>query len=172
MVVKRGQMAAGARTDDARGISLGFSAMTFGDLATVMMIERRAYEFSWTEGIFRDCIRAGYYCVLLTRGREVFGYGVMAVAAQEAHLLNLCIDPDCQGRGYGRRLLQHLMTRARALGGLRMLLEVRASNLVAQNLYERSGFLEIGIRRGYYPDRVGREDAIVLTRTLNASLKR
>lgn len=161
-------MTAGARTDDMRGISLGFSAMTFGDLATVMMIERRAYEFPWTEGIFRDCIRAGYYCVLLTRGREVFGYGVMTVAAQEAHLLNLCVDPDCQGRGYGRKLLQHLLARARALGALRMLLEVRVSNLAAQGLYERSGFIEIGIRRGYYPDHVGREDAIVLTRPLNA----
>lgn len=160
-------MAAGARTDDARGVSLGFSAMTFGDLATVMMIERRAYEFSWTEGIFRDCIRAGYYCVLLTRGRDVFGYGVMTVAAQEAHLLNLCVDPDRQGRGHGRLLLQHLLTRARALGAWRMLLEVRASNLIAQALYERSGFVEIGIRRGYYPDHLGREDAIVLTRPLN-----
>ncbi|MDX9740537.1 MAG: ribosomal protein S18-alanine N-acetyltransferase [Gammaproteobacteria bacterium] len=155
------------RTSTAREASLGFSAMTFDDVATVIRIERRSYEFPWTEGIFRDCIRAGYYCVLLTRGREVLGYGVMAVAAEEAHLLNLCIDIDRQGQGYGRRLLDHFVSRARELGAARLLLEVRISNLIAQALYESSGFVQIGIRRSYYPDRIGREDAIVLALALS-----
>jgi ribosomal-protein-alanine N-acetyltransferase len=167
MAVTREEMT-GLHTDDARDASLGFSAMTFDDLPAVMRIEQRSYEFPWTEGIFRDCIRAGYYCVLLTRGKEALGYGIMAVAVDEAHLLNLCIDLKHQGRGYGRRLLQHFISHARDLGAARMLLEVRVSNLVAQTLYQSIGFIEIGIRRGYYPDKVGREDAIVLVLPLES----
>jgi ribosomal-protein-alanine N-acetyltransferase len=161
-MVARGDEITGVR-GKAEEVSLGFSVMTLDDLPTVIGIERRSYDFPWSEGIFRDCIRAGYYCVLLTRGTEVLGYGVMVVAAQEAHLLNLCIDLERQGKGYGRRLLEHFIARARELGAERMLLEVRVSNLIAQALYESIGFIEIGIRRGYYPDRIGREDAIVLT---------
>lgn len=167
MAVKREEMI-GVRSDDAREAALGFSVMTLDDLPTVMRIERRSYPFPWTEGIFRDCINAGYYCVLLTRGSEVLGYGVMAVAIEEAHLLNLCVDLKHQGRRYGRRLLEHLISRAREFGARRMLLEVRVSNLVAQTLYQSIGFVEIGIRRGYYPDRIGREDAIVLELSLES----
>lgn len=165
MALPRGQIE--RRRETGRGPDYHFRRMTDDDLAAVMAIERRCYEFPWTEGIFRDCIHAGYYCCLLIQGEEVAGYGVMAVAAGEAHVLNICIKQTLQGQGLGGIQLEHLIDMARAAGAGRMLLEVRVSNRAAISLYQRLGFVEIGLRRGYYPARQAREDAIVLTRVLD-----
>jgi ribosomal-protein-alanine N-acetyltransferase len=153
--------------DGARAADYRFRDMTESDLPAVMSIERNAYEFPWTEGIFKDCIQAGYYCSLLVRGDEIAGYGIMAIAAGEAHVLNICVKRSLQGRGLGRRQLEHLIEKARDGGARRMLLEVRVSNLAAITLYHHLGFVEIGLRRGYYPARHAREDAIVLSKTIS-----
>jgi ribosomal-protein-alanine N-acetyltransferase len=90
------------------------------------------------------------------------GYGILAVAAGEAHLLNISIDAAWQGRGLGRVLLLHQIDLARSLGARILLLEVRPSNTVARALYESVGFERIAVRRGYYPAAEGREDALLL----------
>ena len=140
--------------------------MTEEDLPAVMVIERGCYEYPWTVGIFRDCIRADYYCCLLTRAGEIAGYGIMALAAGEAHVLNICVKQTLQGQGLGRFQLEHLLEKAHAGGAHKMLLEVRASNSTAIALYQSLGFAEIGLRRGYYPARRAREDAIVLSKAI------
>ena len=140
--------------------------MTEADLPRVMEIERAAYEFPWTEGIFRDCLRVGYCCWVLEEGEAIRGYGVMSVGAREAHILNLCIAPPVQRRGLGRRLLRHLLALARYHGAATVFLEVRMSNRAALRLYRAMGFREIGLRRNYYPAARGREDALVLARPL------
>lgn len=155
-----------ARSPGDYGATVHFRAMCLEDISQVMAIERRAYEFPWTEGIFRDCIRAGYYCCLCSRGAELSGYGIVAVAAGEAHVLNLCVDRMERGRGLGKALLTHLVERAAAEQAFRILLEVRVSNAAALSLYESAGFIEIGMRRNYYPGRNGREHAIVLAKAL------
>lgn len=136
--------------------------MRESDLDVVVAIEKRAYEFPWSPGIFRDCLSAGYGCWVLEAGGEVLGYGVLSVAAGEAHLLNLCVLPERQGEGHGQRLLQRLMDLARRHRAGRIFLEVRPSNPRALALYHAAGFNEIGLRPHYYPARRGREDAIVL----------
>ena len=132
------------------------------DLDTVMEIERRAYPFPWTHGIFRDCLRAGYPAWILHEGERVLGYGVLSIAADEAHVLNLCIEPREQGHGRGRRLLRALLKLAQGHGAQRVFLEVRPSNPRAIALYHDEGFNEIGRRPRYYPAKHGREDAIVM----------
>lgn len=132
------------------------------DVDAIMEIERRAYPFPWTHGIFRDCLRAGYPSWVLHRDGDIIGYGVLSIAADEAHVLNLCIDPDQQGAGHGRRLLHSLLKLARGHGAQRVFLEVRPSNPNAIALYFDEGFNEIGRRPRYYPAKQGREDAIVM----------
>ena len=132
------------------------------DEAAVAAVEARAYEFPWSEGIFRDCLRAGYNCWVLVREQAVIGYGVLSVAAGEAHVLNVCVAPEAQGEGHGRRLMRRLMDLARWHGAERIFLEVRPSNPRAMQLYHTLGFNEIGRRPNYYPARNGREDAIVM----------
>lgn len=137
-------------------------AMSMPDLPAVLAIERRSYEFPWTEEIFKDCIRVGYYCQVIVSAGAIVGYGVMTIGAGEAHVVNLCIKPECRHQGLGRHLLTHIMDEARLSGAGNMFLEVRPSNQVAINLYLNMGFNEIGIRKGYYPARNGREDALIL----------
>ncbi|MGO1720532.1 MAG: ribosomal protein S18-alanine N-acetyltransferase, partial [Luteimonas sp.] len=122
------------------------------DVDAVIAIEHSAYPFPWTPGIFRDCLRAGYPAWVLQDDGGIFGYGVLSVAAGEAHLLNVCVDPRLQGCGHGRRLLRALLRIARGEGAERMFLEVRPSNPHAVALYQDEGFNEIGRRPRYYPD--------------------
>lgn len=138
------------------------------DLDAVMAIELRAYPFPWSRGIFRDCLRAGHPAWLLQCDEEVVGYGVLSMAADEAHVLNVCTAPHAQGRGHGRRLLRALLRVARSAGVLRVFLEVRPSNPGALELYRAEGFTEIGRRPRYYPAHNGREDAIVMALELVA----
>ena len=86
------------------------------DLKPVAAVERAAYKYPWSLGIFRDCLLAGYHCLVLDVGGSVTGYGIMSVAAGEAHLLNLCVHPNAQRSGYGRRLLNSLMLKAADAG--------------------------------------------------------
>ena len=136
--------------------------MVEADVESVVAIERAAYQFPWSEGIFRDCLRVGYVCRVAVAGSEVIGYGVMSVGAGEAHILNLCIDAHFRCRGVGRRMLEYLVDRARAAGMSEAFLEVRPSNTAAIRLYQSLGFEQVGIRRGYYQAIGGREDASVL----------
>lgn len=138
------------------------------DLADVLVIEKQSYDFPWTANIFRDCLRVGYTCFVLDNGDGVDGYAVMAIGAGDAHVLNLCVAQERRRLGLGRHLLDHLMEAAHRLNASRLYLEVRPSNQIALKLYRAAGFVPIGVRKDYYQARVGREDAIVLTRAVEA----
>jgi len=144
-----------------------FRSMLEADLTTVLKNERRGYTHPWSEGIFLDCLNSGYECRVIVYVEKIIGHGILSVAAGESHLLNVCIHPDCQGHGFGKILVEHMLDRARRKDAQRIFLEVRPSNLVAYKLYENMGFDEIGIRQNYYPAHAGREDAVVLTRDLS-----
>ncbi len=132
------------------------------DVLAVVAIERAAYQFPWSEGIFRDCLRVGYVCRVACVDDEVVAYGVMSVGAGEAHILNLCVNAHFRCRGVGRQLLAYLVERARGAGMGEAFLEVRPSNTAAIRLYQSLGFEQVGVRRGYYQAVGGREDAAVL----------
>lgn len=147
---------------------LRFRAMSETDLPEVMAIEEDVYPFPWSIQVFRDCLLAGYECWVVQRGRDLIGYAVLSLGAGEAHLLNLCVAREEQGRGLGRRLLRRVFDLVRWHRAARLFLEVRPSNPAALALYESEGFRRIGRRPGYYPDFGGREDAIVMVRDFRA----
>jgi ribosomal-protein-alanine N-acetyltransferase len=138
-------------------------AMRPPDLDEVMAIESAIYSHPWTRGNFADSLRAGYDCRTWRLEGELIGYFVLTAAAGEAHLLNLSIAARHQRSGHGRALLREAAELARHRGAASLFLEVRPSNLAAQALYTRFGFRRVGVRRGYYPARSGREDALVLS---------
>ncbi|MDX1516480.1 MAG: ribosomal protein S18-alanine N-acetyltransferase [Woeseiaceae bacterium] len=141
-------------------------AMTHDDLAQVSDIERRSYDFPWSHGVFRDCLLAGYQCIVVDSDGDVAGYGILSIAAGEAHILNLCVDPAFRSLGYGEMLLDEIMARARAAEVEEIFLEVRPSNTTALALYRKKGFFQIAQRPKYYQSRKGREDAAVLSKKL------
>ncbi|WP_201243863.1 ribosomal protein S18-alanine N-acetyltransferase [Halochromatium salexigens] len=158
--------------------AIALRRMTEADLTEVMQVECAAYAVPWSEGIFRDCLRASYYCLVADRAGRLIGHAVMSVAAGECHILNLCVAPSHQGRGLGRRLLRRALALARQREADTAFLEVRASNQGAIRLYQAEGFDEIGLRKGYYPSadanagpgtdssRASREDAVLMARAL------
>ncbi|HEX7380797.1 MAG TPA: ribosomal protein S18-alanine N-acetyltransferase [Nevskiaceae bacterium] len=147
--------------------------LTAERVAQVADVDRRAYRFPWSEAVFRDCLSAGYHgwVMLVGSGDALAGYVVLSVGAAEAHILNLCVAPEYQRRGFGRVLLKHALDAARAMDTRVVFLEVRRSNDIAMALYRDVGFRRIGVRRGYYPDDGNREDAFVYALELGWRLR-
>lgn len=148
-------------------MSLVYRKMCESDLPEVLKNERQSYEYPWTEGVFRDCLKPRYEIWLAYYEGRLVGHGVISVVVGEGHLLNLCVAQHSQRKGFGAQLLGHLVDRVTNLGADVMFLEVRASNAAAIDLYEKNGFNLIGVRRNYYPARNQREDAQLMSLALN-----
>jgi ribosomal-protein-alanine N-acetyltransferase len=136
--------------------------MSEHDLDWVCAQEAELHPFPWTRGNFVDSLVAGHDCWLMSEAGHPQAYAIVLVVLDEAHLLNISVVRDAQRRGFGRRLLEHLIAEARHQGIRQFFLEVRPSNEPALALYQRTGFVEIGQRKGYYPSSGGRENAIVM----------
>ena len=144
-------------------LEAGFEPMTEARLNEVVAIEGRAYGHPWSRGNFADSIRSGYNAQLLCAGHALLGYFVAMKGVDEVHLLNITVDPPYQGQGWGRVMLDALSVWSRGQGAQWLWLEVRTSNLRAQQIYQRYGFRRVGERKNYYPADHGREDAIVMS---------
>ncbi len=143
-------------------LEFSFRPMTHDDLESIVRIERAAYPYPWTLGNFRDCLEAGYSCWTAELDGEIAGYWIMMLAVGEGHILNCCVAPAWQGRGFGRQMMEHLIATARSHGAQFIFLEVRPSNTPAVRLYQRLGFSALALRKGYYPSDQGAEDALVM----------
>lgn len=146
----------------ARDLPPVIRPMRQSDIDSVTAIENATYDFPWSAGIFRDCLLAGYTNLVLDCDGDTVGYGIMSVAAGEAHLLNICVVEELRRQGIGGRLLEHMMQIARDARAERIFLEVRPSNKSAFNLYDSAGFKVLGVRENYYKAREGKEDAVIL----------
>lgn len=144
-----------------------FRPMSYEDIARVMEIEVQAQYHTWTEGIFRDCIRVGYACWVLEIDAIIQAFGLVSVAAGESHILNICVAREYQRQGYGKLMLRKLLATAEEKGADFIYLEVRDSNEAAICLYDAEGFSRLGVRKNYYPADIGREDALVFAKALN-----
>ncbi|WP_234418992.1 ribosomal protein S18-alanine N-acetyltransferase [Parazoarcus communis] len=143
-----------------------FTPMSEDDLDWVSDREAELHPFPWSRGNFADALAAGYASWIMHEAGRPIGYSIVLGVLDEAHLLNISVVRDAQGQGRGARLLAHLFAEARHSGAREFFLEVRPSNQSALALYNRSGFIEIGRRKGYYPATDGREDAIVMKASL------
>jgi ribosomal-protein-alanine N-acetyltransferase len=125
---------------------------------------------AWTPENYRSSLRAGYWSRVLCEpvGGRVIAVCVAMDGVDETHLLNIAVARAWQGRGLARELLQALYARCEDEGAQALWLEVRPSNARARELYLREGFVDIGVRRQYYPAPEGREDALVMRRLIAA----
>ena len=147
-----------------KSMEAGFEPMTESRLDEVVAIERRAYAHPWTRGNFIDSLRSGYQAQLLCVGDAIVGYFVAMQGVDEVHLLNITVDPEYQGQGWGRVLLDALALWARSQRSQWLWLEVRTSNKRAQQVYLRYGDRRVGERKHDYPaDQGTREDASVMS---------
>ena len=144
--------------------------MTLADLDAVMAVEQAVYPFPWSRGNFVDSLAAGHVTRVLHGADEaLLGYSVALPGVDEMHLLNLTVAPGAEGRGLARGLLDALVARCRDEHRALLWLEVRESNQRARAIYRRYGFEDVGLRRGYYPAVLRREDAIVMRLTVRVA---
>ncbi|MDG1445997.1 MAG: ribosomal protein S18-alanine N-acetyltransferase [Methylophilaceae bacterium] len=139
-----------------------FRVMQVDDLDAVTQIESTIYSHPWTRGNFSDSLKSRHEAWVLTEKEVIIGYALMMMVLDEAHLLNIALAKAYQKQGLGRLILNFMIDRARHLNALNMFLEVRVSNKAALSLYDSVGFVEMSIRKGYYPARKGREDAALM----------
>ena len=144
--------------------------MSESDITEVLAIEYRVFSYPWGRGNFTDSMASGYSCWVCRVGGELVGYFVLMLAVDDAHLLTIGVAEKYHGRGYGSRRLRQAMRVGHEGGAKMLLLEVRPSNEKALKMYRHFGFQQIGVRRGYYPASLGREDALVLTHALDEVL--
>lgn len=145
---------------------LNLRPMAETDISDVLQIEHAAYAFPWNRNIFRGCLRENYCCRVVELDGGIAGYAIMSTGVDEAHLLNLCVDPGYHRTGLGDVLLNTMLDYARKQEAVTTFLEVRPSNKAARRFYEKRGFVEVGLRANYYPSKFGREDAIIMAREM------
>jgi len=129
-------------------------AIESSDLDDILRIEEHSFPNPWKREAFLSELSGNPYSFLygLFAGDRLLGYSVFWVLDEQAHLVNLAVDPDSRGRGYGRTLLFHALRTAYRRGADRLHLEVRENNQPAIALYRQFGFLPLGRAPGYYSD--------------------
>ena len=142
--------------------------MRVEDIAAVLAVERLSLPTPWKAKGYRHELttnKLAHYWVLVVAGQLV-GYAGYWLVGPEAQISIIALHPDQQGRGLGTLLLLHILADVAGQGATEATLEVRRSNIVARKLYTAHGFLEVGLRQGYYKD-TG-EDAILMTLNMAA----
>lgn len=138
-----------------------FENLSAGHLNEVLEIERLSFTTPWSKFAFVHEIQFERSVFKVIRlGNKLVGYGGFWHALDEAHISNIAIHPDYRRRGLGKLLLTHLLEEAVARGAGKASLEVRHSNIAAQEMYKAFGFRVASIRKNYYLD--DREDALVM----------
>ncbi len=145
--------------------------MNRADLECIHEIECASYVYPWSMAAFRAELTSptSHFILAVPRGGEgenglIMGYAGFRHIADEMHVINVAVHPQFRRRGVGRALLRWVLKAARNLRCSRVNLEVRRSNLMAQQLYRGEGFTAVGLRRRYYQ---GGEDAILMSRSFD-----
>jgi ribosomal-protein-alanine N-acetyltransferase len=134
------------------------------DLDAVVKLEHESHLHPWSLELFRRELDNPLARIdLIYAGPVLAGYLCSWLVADEMEIQNVAISPRFRRQGLARRLIDHVLLRARKTGAERILLEVRAGNVPARELYRQCGFEECGLRRGYYPDG---EDAVLMVSML------
>lgn len=135
------------------------------DATGIAACHARCFADNWgAEVIARllaDPVRTAW---VVETGSKVVGFLIAAQAADEIEILSVGVDPSARRAGTARALLARLDAHAAAHRALRIFLEVASANEAARSLYQASGYVEVGRRRGYYRDPAGgpADDALVL----------
>ncbi|QYX63832.1 ribosomal protein S18-alanine N-acetyltransferase [Shewanella putrefaciens] len=155
------------------GLPVELVALTLKDVPQMAQLESMAHSHPMSEGNLADCFGHLYRVLGLKQAKPnaasvsdsvdgLLGFAIVQQIVDEVTLLDICLLPSLQGKGYGKLLLKAVVASAKASGAVVLMLEVRESNLAARALYQKAGFIESGRRKGYYPIVGGKEDAILM----------
>jgi len=139
-----------------------FRYMTVKDIEEVYIIESISFPTPWSKEAFYNELTQNHFATYIVIEHEghLVGYCGVWIVVDEAHITNIAVLPQFRGYKLGENLLRRIMQEAKSRGAATMTLEVRVSNLIAQNLYKKLGFQDGAIRKRYYTD--NQEDALVM----------
>lgn len=144
-----------------------FRRLTINDVDEILNVEHSSFSTPWSRDAFVRELTMNPYAIYI--GGELDGkivaYGGMWIIIDEAHITNIAVLPEYRGLKIGEQLMMKMMETMIAQGAKKATLEVRVSNIIAQNLYRKFGFQNGGIRKSYYTDNY--EDALVMWVNLN-----
>ncbi len=154
-----------------------FTPMQLDDVPAIGKLEILCFPAPWSPDTYRNELlhnQFGHYWVLRPRPDSdagfppILAYGGYWLMGDEVHIVTIATHPDYRRRGLSEALLVQMIEECRSQGAGLVTLEVRVTNLAAQRLYAKLGFVEVGLRRAYYHD--NGEDALLMTLFLDASL--
>lgn len=136
--------------------------MNEGDLEKILLIEKACFSDPWTLQGFKDSLNetSAHLIVIENDNADIVGYACLYLVVDEGEIVNVAIDPKHRQKGYGAKLVGSLMNVGKELGAQRYFLEVRKSNDAGRALYASLGFVECGIRKGFYEN--PKEDAVLM----------
>ncbi len=155
----------------SQNINTKYRYMQEADIEISRDIEINSNPVPWTEKNFLDCLRKEYYCLIQELDKEVSGFAIQTISLDESHLLNIGIREEFRNKGLGQDLLDQIVHASKSMGSKKIFLEVRVSNKPAIELYSKSGFKRVSIRKNYYRLPDGREDALVMSKRLKKPWK-
>lgn len=135
-------------------------------LSNLMSIETQCHQFPMSEKLMLSCLSGRYSAYGCFNNDELIAFYIVEQVGPDYTLTDICVSPNYQGTGLAKKMLNHLLASVRNTQGENVFLEVRESNQNAIGLYNCIGFVEVGIRKGYYPSHNGREDAILMALTV------
>ncbi|HRH90722.1 MAG TPA: ribosomal protein S18-alanine N-acetyltransferase [Agitococcus sp.] len=132
------------------------------DLAAVCAIEKQVQYAPWSEKLFAEGLERHRCIVAINQQQQIVGFSIVQFIVDEAHLLNIAVEPTQQKQGIGKVLLDDVLVNSQQKKASTIFLEVRESNQRAIQLYQAAGFNEIGLRKNYYPTAHGKENAVIM----------
>lgn len=147
-------------------------AATPADAAQLSAIHHASFADGWSEADMAVWLaRPEAFAVMATRDRLAIAFGLALTAGDDAELLSIATLPEARRAGLGRKILAALDAQAAERGLKRFVFEAARNNLPALGLYLSSGFVEIAVRKAYYPGPEGRVDALVLAAPVGRASK-
>lgn len=136
--------------------------MTVKHLKEVLRIEELSFPSPWSfQSFYNEIVSNPYgYYIVAVENNKVVGYGGMWILFEECHITTIAVDPSRRRKGIGRKIMEHLIEKAKEQDVEWISLEVRVSNIPAQNLYKSLGFEVVGVRHKYYQP--NNEDALIM----------
>lgn len=138
--------------------------MVFDDLEEIDILEKKCFTDPWNlETFVHEITRnhmASYVVAVDEKNNKIAGYAGMWIVLDEAHITNVAVLPEYRGKKIGKMLMERQVKDSIVAGAVKMSLEARVSNITAINLYKKTGFIEVGVRKKYYDD--NNEDAVIM----------
>ncbi|ALS32058.1 ribosomal-protein-alanine N-acetyltransferase [Pseudoalteromonas translucida KMM 520] len=145
---------------------INFKSVDATAIPQLMAIETACHSHPWTLNTMSSCIGGRYFNLAAFNGDTMVGFYIGEKAGPDFTLMDICVAPSEQGKGIAKQLLSQFIDYGEQQNAENLFLEVRESNTPAIKLYENAGFIEMSVRKNYYPSdnpaKNGFEDAILM----------